>query len=96
MEVIPPEPEPTPEPELSGPSSSFYLNPYNPISVEVLLNKAGVNYSRGALETAKNVERIGQSSFLYRSHDFENLAVIVYKTSGIGMPGEREHLSVRL
>lgn len=98
--VIPPEPEPEPvttiKPEPPGPSSSFYLNPYNPISVEVLLNKQGVNYSLGAFETAKNVERIGQSSFLYRSHDSPDLAVIVYKTSGIGVPGEGEHLSVRL
>ena len=94
--TIKPEPEPTPEPEPPGPSSSFYLNPYNPISVEVLLNKQGVNYSLGALETAKNVERIGQSSFLYRSHDSPDLAVIVYKTSGIGVPEEGEHLSVRL
>ncbi|MEA2076372.1 MAG: hypothetical protein U9O85_11745 [Euryarchaeota archaeon] len=102
VEVIPPEPEPEPvttikpKPEPPGPGSSFYLNPYNPISVEVLLNKPGVNYSLDILETAKNVERIGQSSFLYRSHDFPDLAVIVYKTSGIGVPGEGEHLSVRL
>lgn len=106
--VIPPEPEPepvttikpepktTPEPEPPGPGSSFYLNPYNPISVEVLLNKPSVNYDIGILENAKNVERIGQSSFLYRSHDFEDLAVIVYKACGIGVPGEEEHLSVRL
>ncbi|HJH26256.1 MAG TPA: hypothetical protein C5S37_05640, partial [Methanophagales archaeon] len=110
VEVIPPTPEPEPEPvtaikpknessfvpEPPGPGSSFYLNPYNPISVEVLLNKPGVNYDMSIFENAKNVERIGQSSFLYRSHDFEDLAVIVYKACGIGVPGEEEHLSVRL
>lgn len=106
VEVIPPTPEPVTTikpknessfvPEPPGPGSSFYLNPYNPISVEVLLNKPGVNYDIGILENAKNVERIGQSSFLYRSQDFEDLAVIVYKACGIGVPGEEEHLSVRL
>ena len=94
--TIKPEPTTTPEPEPPGPSSSFYLNPYNPISVEVLLNKPGVNYTLSILENAKNVERIGQSSFLYRSHDFDELAVIVYKACGIGVPGEEEYLSVRL
>ena len=87
--------EPTQEPG-SRPESNFYLSWDNPISVEVLLNIPGVSYNLEILENAKNVEELGPDAFLYRSHDFENLGVIVYESSGPGVPEGGKHLSVRL
>jgi hypothetical protein len=88
-----PGPEPEPEPHTG---SDFYLSPNNPISVEVLLNMPGVSYDLKILENAKNVGELGPDAFLYRSHYFENLGVIVYESSGLGVPGGGNQLSVRL
>lgn len=92
------EPEPEPEPHTG---SNFYLSWDNPISIEVLLNKPGVSYNLEILGNAENVitppaEPPTPDIFIYRSHDFENLAVIVYESSEPGVPGGGKHLSVRL
>jgi len=94
------------EPELiqepgSESESNFYLSWDNPISVEVLLNMPGVNYNLEILRNAKNVvkppaEPPTPDILIYKSHDFENLAVIVYESSGPGVPEGGNHLSVRL
>lgn len=85
----------------SRPESNFYLSWDNPISVEVLLNMPGVSYNLEILGNAKNVvkppaEPPAPDILIYKSHDFENLAVIVYESSGPGVPEEGNHLSVRL